>query len=70
MTVEEYLKSCPPVKLARIAEAMYPNNNYAATALNSKLKNIDKRSFTREDAELALKALKKFSDEMLSLTID
>ncbi|MCT3788465.1 hypothetical protein HZQ67_13910 [Elizabethkingia anophelis] len=70
MTVEEYLKSSPPVKLAKIAEAMYPNNNYAATALNSKLKNIDKRSFTREDAELALKALKKFSDEMLSLTID
>ena len=70
MTVEEYLKSSPPVKLAKIAEAMYPNNNYAATALNSKLKNIDKRSFTREDAKLALKALKKFSDEMLSLTID
>ncbi|MCT4288575.1 hypothetical protein ACH34C_07130 [Elizabethkingia anophelis] len=70
MTVEEYLKSSPPVKLAKIAEAMYPNNNYAATALNSKLKNVDKRSFTREDAELALKAIRKICDEMLSLTID
>ncbi|WP_407501284.1 GIY-YIG nuclease family protein [Elizabethkingia anophelis] len=68
-TVEEYLINNTTFKLSRIANEMY-NHKWSSTTLNNKLYRKNGRKFTREDARLALKALKKFSDEMLSLTID
>ncbi|HAY3545136.1 TPA: hypothetical protein JRX92_003538 [Elizabethkingia anophelis] len=46
------------------------NHKWSGATLNNKLYKKNGRKFTREDARLALKALKKFSDEMLSLTKD
>ena len=48
MKVEDYLKNEPPIKLAFIANKMYPEHKYAATTLNNKLKNVDGRKFTKK----------------------
>ncbi|WP_312900218.1 hypothetical protein [Chryseobacterium taichungense] len=70
MTVEEFLKSKPPVELGYIAKKMFPNNKSAKQYLSNKLNNNDNRTFTKKDAESAMKALKELSIEIINLTIE
>jgi hypothetical protein len=64
MKVEDYLKNEPPIKLAFIANKMYPEHKYAATTLNNKLKNVDGRKFTKQDSELAILVLKNICNDI------
>lgn len=70
MTVEEFLKSNPPIELGYVAQKMFPNNKYAKQYLSNKLNNNDNRKFTKKDAESALKALKELSIEIINLDLE
>ena len=67
MNVKEYLLSGKE-NLSVTASLMYPNNKNAVAYLSRKLHGKDNRSFTKKDADKALKALKEKCDFISDLT--
>ncbi|WP_126654133.1 MULTISPECIES: hypothetical protein [Chryseobacterium] len=70
MTVKEYLKNNKAVNVSEVAKIMFPNNETAANYLLNKLNDTAKRTFTKKDAEKALKALQKLYGNINDLTIE
>jgi DNA-directed RNA polymerase subunit F len=70
MTVEEYLKTNKAVNISEVAKIMFPNNKTASLYLTNKLNKTAKRTFTKKDAESALKALKELYGNINELTIE
>lgn len=70
MTVKEYLKNNKAVNVSEVAKIMFPNNETAANYLLNKLNDTANRTFTKKDAEKALKALQKLYGNINDLTIE
>lgn len=70
MTIEEYLKNNKAVSLTEVAKIMFPKNKTGALYLSNKLNKTANRSFTRKDAEKAIKALDELYGVINYLTIE
>jgi hypothetical protein len=67
MIVKEFLLTSKEINLTAIALKMYPTNKGAQSYLSRKLNGIDNRTFTKKDAELALKVLNDLGTEISNL---